>query len=86
MEPDLLVDFLFSCFVVRLFGCQKLFCQHDIFQGSVLWKEVEGLEYQSEMQPFFTHGGFLPGGRVGRVKKDIAAYPYDSPVRTFQKI
>ena len=43
----------------RLFFCEKLFCQHYIFQSRILREQIKRLKYQPEMKPFFPNFSLL---------------------------
>ena len=50
MRLDFLQPGGFPLFLVRLLPGQQFFGQHHVFKGSILGKEIEGLEHQAEME------------------------------------
>ena len=80
------MNLFFSCLVIRLLLCQKFFCQNDIIKSRILWKKIEGLEYQSEVEPFLTDLRFLLGRRICSIKQSLSIDTNDSTIRSLQKI
>ena len=51
-----------------------------------MWKQVEVLEHQTEMEPLFADFAFLLGGRVGGIPHGLAVHLDNTRVRPFQKV
>ena len=80
------MDGLFVSLVVRALLRQQFTRQHYVLQGGVLREEVEVLEYQTKVQPFFADLAFPLGGGVGSVPHGLAVHLDDAGVRPFQKV
>ena len=61
---DIRKNLFLSALEVRLLLREKFLGKGDVLQGSVLGKQVEGLEYQSEVKAFFSNLAFLLSGRI----------------------
>ena len=51
-----------------------------------MWKQVEVLEHQAEMEPLFADLTFLLGGRVSGIPHGLAVHIDHTRVRPFQKV
>ena len=76
----------FVLLVIRTFLCQKLFCQHHIFQCGILREQMKGLKYHSKMKTFFSQFPFILTGSFGRIIEHLAFYGNTAAVRSLQKI
>ena len=78
--------FLFVRPVVGRFLREQLSGEHDILQCGVLRKQVEGLEYQTEMKAFAPDLALLSGGGIIGVKQGFPVHADDAAVRPLQEV
>ena len=65
-------------FAAMLF-CQQFAGQRDILQGGVLWKEIEVLEYQPEVEPLGADVPLILGGLSSALKIVVPATEIEPP-------
>lgn len=73
---DALVDFFLIVAVVLLFLGQQLTGKHNIFQRSILRKQIEALEYQTEVKSLLAYLLLLLSGRIIGIKKHFVVNDY----------
>ena len=83
---DLLLNFLLIPLIIFPFLSQQLTGQHDVLQSGILGKQVEVLEYQTEVQSLLANFLFLQGGGVGGIENCVAVDQYLSFIGSFQKV
>ncbi len=66
--------------------CQQFAGQRDILQGGVLWKEIEVLEYQPEVEPLGADVPLILGGAVLGAENCSAGHGDRTAVRFSKKL